>query len=133
MHPDDGRVVPNFIMQALKGHQITVYGKGDQTRSFCYIDDLTDALVAFMATPDYHTGPFNIGNPTEHTIMELAELIITLTDSKSTIVHRALPQDDPSQRKPDISKARVALGWTPKVALRDGLVETIRYFQEHIA
>jgi len=130
MHPHDGRVVSNFIVQALKGQSITVYGEGHQTRSFCYVADLIDALVTFMATPDYHIGPFNIGNPTEVSIFELAQLVIELTGSKSTITHRALPQDDPTQRQPNISRARVALDWTPTTPLEEGLKFTIKYFDE---
>jgi UDP-glucuronate decarboxylase len=128
MHPNDGRVVSNFIVQALLGRDITVYGEGAQTRSFCYVDDLIDGLIRLMETPDHVTGPINIGNPTEFTIAELATEIIGLTGSGSRIVHRPMPMDDPRQRRPDISKAHDILGWTPKVALKAGLVRTIEYF-----
>ncbi|MBS0574470.1 MAG: SDR family oxidoreductase [Proteobacteria bacterium] len=128
MHPQDGRVVSNFVMQALRGEAITIYGAGEQTRSFCYVDDLIGGLVALMETGDAVTGPVNIGNPVEMTIRELAELVIELTGSRSTLVFEPLPQDDPVQRRPDISLARSALGWEPRVALRDGLARTITYF-----
>lgn len=129
MHPDDGRVVSNFIMQALHGKPITVYGKGDQTRSFCYVDDLIDGFVKLMASPDEFTGPVNLGNPTEFTILELAHKVIDLTKSKSKIVFKALPQDDPIQRQPKIDLAKKALNWKPKVNLEDGLKATIEYFK----
>jgi len=130
MHPNDGRVVSNFIMQALQGEDITIYGNGTQTRSFCYVDDLIDAIFLMMhSRPDF-TGPVNIGNPGEFSMLELAERIITLTGSSSKIVFQPLPQDDPKQRKPDISLAQSELGWTPKVALEDGLRETIAYFRK---
>jgi UDP-glucuronate decarboxylase len=130
---DDGRVVSNFVVQALRGEDITVYGKGEQTRSFCYVDDLIEAFVRFMEqTPDDFTGPMNLGNPSEFTILELAETVLDLVDSKSRIVFQDLPVDDPTQRKPDISLAKEALGWEPKVALRDGLVKTIAYFEEFL-
>jgi UDP-glucuronate decarboxylase len=128
MHPSDGRVVSNFIVQALRSEQITLYGDGEQTRSFCYVDDLIDGFVRLMASPKDVTGPINLGNPTEFTIRELAELVIELTGSRSKLVHRELPQDDPRQRQPDITRARNVLGWQPKVPLKDGLVQTIAYF-----
>jgi UDP-glucuronate decarboxylase len=129
MHPNDGRVVSNFIVQALKGDPITVYGDGRQTRSFCYVDDLVEAFVRMMATDDAVTGPINLGNPGEFTILELAETIIRLTGSKSEIVFEPLPTDDPMQRKPDISAAREVLSWEPSVTLEEGLVPTIAYFR----
>lgn len=129
MHPNDGRVVSNFIVQALKGEDITIFGTGEQTRSFCYVDDLLEAMVRTMNTADDFTGPVNIGNPGEFTMIELAELVLKLTASKSKLVFKPLPQDDPKQRQPDISLAKSALGWSPKVALADGLEETIRYFK----
>ena len=129
MHPQDGRVVSNFIMQALAGEPITIYGDGSQTRSFCFVDDLIEGLIRLMETPDEVTGPMNIGNPVEMTIKELAEAVIDLTGSSSKLVHKALPQDDPIQRRPDIGLARSALGWEPQVTLRDGLSGTIRYFR----
>jgi len=129
MHPQDGRVVSNFIMQALAGEPITIYGDGSQTRSFCFVDDLIEGLIRLMETPDEVTGPMNIGNPVEMTIRELAEAVIELTGSSSKLVHKALPQDDPIQRQPDIGLARSALGWEPQVALRDGLSKTISYFR----
>lgn len=128
MHPNDGRVVSNFIVQALKGQPITLYGDGSQTRSFCYVDDLIDGMVRMM-NQDVEIGPMNLGNPNEFTIRELAETILRLTGSKSELVFRPLPQDDPTQRQPDIAKARSVLGWEPKVALEDGLKETITYFR----
>ena len=128
MHPDDGRVVSNFITQALRGQPITLYGQGDQTRSFCYRDDLIDGCLRLMATPDDVTGPVNIGNPQETTIRELAELILELTGSASPLVYRPLPQDDPMQRCPDITRARELLGWEPTVELKTGLMRTIEYF-----
>lgn len=128
MHPADGRVVSNFIVQALKGEDITIFGAGNQTRSFCYVDDLLDGFLRMMATPDDVTGPVNLGNPNEFTIRELAELVIELTGSSSRLVQRPLPQDDPRQRQPDISKARDVLGWEPKIQLREGLVRTIEHF-----
>ena len=128
MHPNDGRVVSNIIVQALKGDEITLYGDGMQTRSFCYVDDLIDGFVRMMETDADVTGPINIGNPAEFTIRELADLILTLTGSKSRIVFRPLPPDDPRQRKPDISKAKAVLGWEPTVQLRQGLERTIAYF-----
>lgn len=131
MCPDDGRVVSNFIVQALKGEPITVYGKGEQTRSFCYVDDLLEGMVRLMEKEGV-TGPTNIGNPGEFTIRELAEIIIEMTGSQSKIVEEPLPQDDPQQRKPDITRAKEDLGWEPKVALRDGLEKTIAYFKTQI-
>src|SRR5690554_66715 len=128
MHPDDGRVVCNVIVQALRGKPITLYGDGLQTRSFCYVDDLVDGLMRLMDTPDDFTGPVNLGNPVEMTMLELATLVIDLTGSASPLAYRPLPQDDPRQRQPDITFARSALGWEPKVALRDGLLRTIEYF-----
>jgi UDP-glucuronate decarboxylase len=129
MQPDDGRVVSNFIVQALRGEPITVYGKGNQTRSFCYVDDMVDGLVRLMGTDRGFTGPVNLGNPVEFTILELAERIIALTKSKSRIKFKPLPEDDPKQRQPDIGLARKKLKWAPKVKLEDGLKETIRYFK----
>ncbi|AXE65197.1 NAD-dependent epimerase/dehydratase family protein [Hyphomonas polymorpha PS728] len=133
MHPNDGRVVSNFIVQALKGEEITLYGDGSQTRSFCYVDDLVRGLISLMETPDSVTGPINIGNPSEFTIRQLAENVIDLTGSKSKLVFRPLPQDDPRQRQPDITKARDLLKWEPSVELRDGLSKTIAYFDALLA
>ena len=130
MHPNDGRVVSNFIVQALLGRDITVFGDGLQTRSFCYVDDLIDGLIRLMNSPDDVTGPINIGNPSEFTMLELAALVIELTGTKSRIVHRPLPQDDPRQRQPDITKASAKLGWTPQTPLREGLARTIDYFEK---
>lgn len=130
MHPNDGRVVSNFIVQALKGNDITVYGDGAQTRSFQYIDDLLNGMIKMMATDDTFTGPVNIGNPNEFTILELAEKIIQMTGSKSKLVFEPLPSDDPLQRQPDISLAREKLSWEPKIKLETGLVKTIAYFEE---
>lgn len=130
MHPNDGRVVSNLIMQALKGEPITIYGDGSQTRSFCYVDDMVNAFVAFMATGDSVTGPLNLGNPIEFSILDLAEKIIRLTGTKSNIVFRPLPEDDPIKRKPDISLAREKLGWETKVDLEKGLYHTTKYFQK---
>jgi UDP-glucuronate decarboxylase len=130
MHPNDGRVVSNFIVQALKGEPITVYGAGAQTRSFCYVDDLIDALIRLMNTPDEFTGPVNVGNTREFTILELAQKVIALTGAKSEIVRKPLPSDDPVQRQPDISLARKHLGWQATTMLEDGLRRTIAYFQE---
>jgi UDP-glucuronate decarboxylase len=129
MHPNDGRVVSNFIMQALRGDDITIYGEGQQTRSFCYVDDLIEGFVRFMATAEEHTGPLNIGNPGEFSMIELAEMVIRLTGSASKIVHLPLPRDDPKQRRPDITKAKGLLGWEPKVPLEEGLERTIHYFR----
>ena len=130
MHPNDGRVVSNFIIQALQNQDITVYGDGSQTRSFCYVDDLVDGLIRMMETPSTITGPVNLGNPAEFTIRQLAELVISLTGSTSKIVSRPLPQDDPRQRCPDITKARELLDWKPTVPLREGLLATITYFDQ---
>ena len=130
MHPNDGRVVSNFIVQALSGEPITIYGEGRQTRSFCYVDDLIGGLVALMETGDDVTGPVNLGNPGEYTILELASRIIALANSSSKLVHKPLPSDDPIQRQPDIAQARAVLGWEPKVALDDGLTRTIAYFEK---
>jgi UDP-glucuronate decarboxylase len=128
MHPNDGRVVSNFIVQALKDEDITIYGDGSQSRSFCYVDDLVDAMLRMMETPAEMTGPINIGNPREFSILELAELVIAVTATKSKIIFEPLPSDDPQQRQPDISKAKTALGWEPRTQLREGLVKTIAYF-----
>ena len=129
MHPNDGRVVSNFIIQALLGRDITVYGEGQQTRSFCYVDDLVDGIIRMMETSDDITGPVNIGNPAEFSIRELAEIVIDVTGSRSKIVGRPLPADDPRQRQPDIGKARKLLGWAPHTPLKDGLARTIAYFE----
>jgi len=129
MHPNDGRVVSNFIIQALRNEDLSVYGKGEQTRSFQYVDDLIEGVIRLMNTDDSFIGPVNIGNPEEYFIIELAEKIIQLTQSKSKIIFRPLPQDDPMQRCPDISLAKKALNWEPKVHLEEGLLKTIRYFQ----
>jgi UDP-glucuronate decarboxylase len=133
MHPNDGRVVSNFIVQALRGEDITLYGDGSQTRAFCYVDDLIDGLVRLMATGDAVTGPVNIGNPHEIPVRELAERIIRMTGSASRIVLRPLPEDDPTQRCPDISRAQAQLGWEPRVKLEDGLDRTIAYFKQLLA
>ncbi len=130
MNPEDGRVVSNFIMQALKGEDITLYGDGLQTRSFCYRDDLVEAFLRIMDTPKEVSGPINIGNPGEFTIKQLAELVVKLTNSSSKLIYLPLPQDDPMQRQPDISKAKSLLDWEPKVKLEDGLISTISYFDE---
>lgn len=130
MHPNDGRVVSNFIVQALKGEDITMYGDGSQTRSFCYVDDLIEGFVRMMATEKGVTGPINLGNPGEFTMLELAEKVIQLTGSKSKLVFMPLPTDDPKQRQPDITLAKENLGWQPKVNLEDGLKETIAYFRK---
>jgi len=129
MHPNDGRVVSGFIMQALQNEPITIYGDGSQTRSFCYVDDLIEAFLRLMDTPDDFTGPINTGNPGEFTIRELAELIINQTGSKSNLVHKPLPSDDPKQRCPDITLAKAELGWEPRIALAEGLKKTIPYFE----
>ena len=130
MRPDDGRVVSNFIVQALKGEPITLYGDGSQTRSFCYVDDLVDGLIRLMDAPDEVTGPINLGNPGEFSIRQLAELTLELTGSTSELTIHPLPEDDPLQRCPDITLAKKALGWSPTIALKDGLVKTIAYFNE---
>lgn len=129
MQPNDGRVVTNFVMQALKGESITIYGDGQQTRSFCYVDDLIEAMIRTMDTPDDFTGPINIGNPQEFTMRQLAQEVIRLTGSKSQMVNKPLPADDPKQRRPDISLAQAMLKWTPSVALAEGLDRTIGYFR----
>ncbi|NYI44101.1 UDP-glucuronate decarboxylase [Nocardioides aromaticivorans] len=133
MHPDDGRVVSNFIVQALRGEPITIYGDGQQTRSFCYVDDLIEGMWRLMESPADFTGPVNVGNPTENTMLELAEAVIRLVGGPSRIEHRPLPSDDPRQRRPDISLARKELDWEPTVALEDGLRETIDYFRHRLA
>ena len=130
MHPNDGRVVSNFIVQALLGRAITVFGDGLQTRSFCYVDDLIDGLIRLMNSSDDVIGPINIGNPKEFTMLQLASLVIELTGSRSRIVHRPKPEDDPRQRRPDISKAHDVLSWAPRTDLSDGLIRTIAYFEE---
>ena len=133
MAMDDGRVVSNFVTQALRGEDITIYGKGDQTRSFCYVDDLVEGILRFMeSTPDDFTGPMNLGNPGEFSILELAQNIIDLVGSSSRIVFKELPQDDPMQRQPDISLAKEVMDWEPKVALRDGLEKTVAYFENRL-
>jgi UDP-glucuronate decarboxylase len=130
MHPDDGRVVSNLIVQALENKPITIYGDGSQTRSFCYVDDLIEALIRFMEAPDQLVGPLNLGNPTETSILELAEMILALTGSRSSLKYEGLPSDDPGRRCPDISRAKEQLGWMPQVDLREGLTRTIEYFRE---
>ena len=133
MHPNDGRVVSNFIVQALQGKDITIYGDGQQTRSFCYVDDLIDAMVRMMNSEQGFTGPVNIGNPGEFTMLQLAETVLKLSGSKSKIVYQPLPSDDPKQRQPNIDLAKAKLGWQPKVHLEDGLKETIAYFKKVVA
>jgi UDP-glucuronate decarboxylase len=133
MHPDDGRVVSNFIVQALRGEPLTLYGDGTQTRSFCYVDDMIGGLIALMATRDGFCGPLNLGNPAEFSMRELAEKVLSLTGSRSKIEQRPLPADDPRQRKPDIALAQREIGWQPRVSLEDGLKETIRYFRDLLA
>jgi len=130
MHPNDGRVISNFIIQALKSKEITIYGNGKQTRSFCFVDDLIGAMLLTMNTDDDFTGPMNIGNPDEFTIQEIAKKIIGLTNSSSKIVYKSLPEDDPQQRKPDISFAKEKINWEPKIGLIDGLKQTIKYFEK---
>jgi len=130
MHPDDGRVVSNFILQALRGKPFTLYGKGSQTRSFCYVDDMVEGLVLLMNTPDKVTGPVNLGNPEEYTILELAEKILSLTGSKSRVRFEPIPQDDPQKRRPDISLAKKLFRWSPQVTLEEGLRKTIDYFDD---
>ncbi|MCP5155217.1 MAG: SDR family oxidoreductase [Ectothiorhodospiraceae bacterium] len=130
MHPEDGRVVSNFIVQALTGEPITLFGQGEQTRSFCYVDDLIEGFLALMATPDDFAGPVNLGNPVEITVRELAERVIAMTGSRSPLVHRPLPQDDPQRRCPDITLAGERLGWAPRTQLEEGLGKTIAYFDE---
>jgi UDP-glucuronate decarboxylase len=129
MHPNDGRVVSNFIIQALRGNPITIYGDGSQTRSFCYVDDMVDALVRLMATSPNIAGPLNLGNPSEHSIRELAELVLHYVGSTSRLEFLPLPTDDPRQRQPDITLAKELLGWQPRVSMEDGLKETIGYFK----
>lgn len=129
MHPADGRVVSNFIMQALRGDPITIYGDGSQTRSFCYVDDLIEGFIKLMGSPEGITGPFNLGNPGEFSMIELAEAVIDLTGSRSEIIHQVLPSDDPRQRCPDISAAKAQLGWKPTIPLKEGLVKTIDHFK----
>ncbi len=129
MHPNDGRVVSNFIVQALNNEPITIYGDGSQTRSFCYVDEMVDAFIRLMATPDDFTGPVNLGNPDEFTILELAGMVVKLTDSRSEIVLMPLPSDDPRQRQPDITLARNNLEWSPALPLEQGLMKTIEYFR----
>jgi UDP-glucuronate decarboxylase len=133
MHRQDGRVVSNFIVQALLGQPITIYGDGSQTRSFCYVDDLIDGMITLMASPDEVIGPINIGNTREFTILELAKMVIEITGSRSEIVRKPLPGDDPKQRQPDITKAREKLGWEPKVPAREGLTSTVAYFRKLLA
>ena len=133
MHPNDGRVVSNFIVQALRGEPITIYGDGSQTRSFCHVSDLVDALLRLMNSPVDFIGPVNLGNPGEFTILELAEAVIRMTGSSSEIIHLPLPQDDPVRRQPDIALARKELGWEPKIRLEQGLVDTIEYFRNLLA
>lgn len=132
MHPNDGRVVSNFVVQALQGKDITIYGDGSQTRSFCYVDDLVDAMVRMMGTDDSVTGPINTGNPVEFTIKQLAETVVDMVNTGSRVVYQPLPVDDPKQRRPDITKARDILGWEPKVQLREGLAKTIDYFESQL-
>ncbi|MBP2291431.1 UDP-glucuronic acid decarboxylase family protein [Azospirillum rugosum] len=132
MHPQDGRVVSNFIVQALRNEPVTIYGEGTQTRSFCYVDDLIEGFVRLMSAEDDVTGPINFGNPGEFTVLELAELVIEMTGSKSRITFKALPQDDPLQRKPDIAQAREKLGWHPTIPLAEGLEKTIAYFDKRL-
>lgn len=130
MHPQDGRVVSNFIVQALRGEDLTIYGDGTQTRSFCYVDDLIEGMISAMGAPDEFTGPVNIGNPREFTMLELATLVIRMTGSKSQLIFKPLPGDDPRQRKPDISLAKTALDWSPTIELEQGLERTIKYFRD---
>ncbi len=130
MHPNDGRAVSNFIMQALRGEPLTVFGNGEQTRSFCYVDDLIEVFVRLMNSDDDFIGPVNVGNPKEFSMIELAAMVIDLTGSKSKLVYKSLPYDDPKQRQPNISLAKEKLGWSPKVKLEDGLKKTIKYFEE---
>ena len=129
---DDGRVISNFVMQALSGEPITIYGDGSQTRSFCYVDDMIEAMIRFMDTPSEVTGPVNLGNPQEYSILELARLIVAMTRSSSTLVFAPLPADDPRQRKPDIEQARQLLKWAPSTPIRDGLTQTIAYFEAQL-
>jgi UDP-glucuronate decarboxylase len=133
MRPDDGRVVSNFIVQALMGQPLTIYGDGQQTRSFCYVDDLVDGLMRMMASPGEVVGPVNLGNPGEFTMLELAQAVKRLTGSRSRIVHEPLPQDDPKRRQPDITLARAVLGWQPMVQLEQGLLRTVAYFEAQLS
>ncbi len=128
MHPNDGRVISNFILQALRGDPITIYGDGSQTRSFCYVDDMVKGLISLMKTRDEVTGPVNLGNPEEYSMLEIAQSILKLTGSRSKIIFQPLPQDDPERRKPDISLAKETLGWSPGVTMEEGLPKTIDYF-----
>jgi len=130
MHPNDGRVVSNFIVQALSGEDITIYGDGSQTRSFCYVDDLVEAFVRMMGSSREVSGPINLGNPTEFSISELAETVLDMVGGKSKLIYQPLPHDDPKQRQPDISQARQHLDWEPEVSLREGLVKTITHFKQ---
>ena len=132
MRPDDGRVISNFIVQALKGNDITIYGDGKQTRSFCYIDDLIEGIIKFMESKDGFTGPVNLGNPKEYSILEVARTVIKITNSNSSIIFKKLPQDDPRKRKPEISIAKKNLNWSPKISLEEGLIKTIKYFKKII-
>ena len=132
MHPNDGRVISNFVMQALRGDSITIYGDGSQTRSFCYVDDMVEAMIRFMASPGDVTGPVNLGNPNEFSILELAKLVIEMTESSSKLAFAKLPADDPRQRKPDIRQAKQLLDWSPSTPIRDGLLKTISYFQSEL-
>ena len=132
MHPNDGRVISNFILQALRGEPITIYGNGSQTRSFCYVDDMVKGLMLLMKTPDDVTGPINLGNPEEHSVLEIAQRILRLTASKSKIIFEPLPQDDPEKRRPDISLAQKVCGWSPKISLEEGLPKTIDYFENFL-
>jgi UDP-glucuronate decarboxylase len=133
MQPDDGRVVSNFIVQALRREPITIYGDGGQTRSFCYVDDMVEGFLRLMATEDGFTGPVNLGNPLEFAVMHLAEEILAITGSRSKIVRQPLPADDPRQRQPDITLAKAVLGWTPAVSLKDGLEKTVAYFDRMLS
>ena len=133
MHPNDGRVVSNFIVQALNGKDITIYGSGDQTRSFCYVSDLVEGMIRMMNTPDDVTGPVNLGNPDEYTIKQLAEKVIAFSGAETKLIYQPLPQDDPTRRKPDISKAKELLQWEPLVHVDDGLKQTIEYFRNRKA
>ncbi len=131
MHPNDGRVVSNFIVQALQNQPLTIYGDGSQTRSFCYVDDLIEGIIRLMNTPETVTGPLNLGNPTEFRVLDLAQEVLALTGSRSPLIHQPLPSDDPKQRRPDIAQARQLLGWEPRISLREGLQSTIAYFEQY--
>jgi UDP-glucuronate decarboxylase len=133
MHPNDGRVVSNFIVQALRGEPITIFGDGSQTRSFCYVDDMVEAMVRLMTTPDQFTGPVNLGNPSEFSMLELAERVLAIVGGSSRLEFLPLPPDDPKQRRPDIMLAKETLGWQPNVPLEDGLKETVAYFKRHLS